>query len=146
MKATFRLGIRSLSGAAREEGVVFMSFRNGNVTVVRTFVYPRFTTHNQVMAARMKVAASLWRHISVGFREGLEDYAHAYNIERRSRFRLLLHPYNFFTRAVMRTAIPISNISVLAATFGENLEEWIEAGFLEPVQRVTPNFKNPIEP
>lgn len=140
MKATFRLGIKSLSGTARDDGIVFMAFRGGLITVVRSFAYPRFTDHNAQQGAKMRAAARLWNLVEVDFRNALQDYADSYNTERRPRNRLLIHGYNIWTRALMRHLAPLTNIPMVESILGSTVNEWIDAGFLAPVTRRPDSF------
>ncbi|MCL1826911.1 MAG: hypothetical protein FWG20_02620 [Candidatus Cloacimonetes bacterium] len=133
MKVRFYKNIKTMSGRDKPANLVFLSMKNHSVCVVREYVKPRNTEHNHVMGARMKVVASLWKHISIDFIRDLKVYAASYNSQHLAEDKLPLFAYQVFSMAVLKTAIPLSNISVLAATFGDTLTEWIDAGFLPKI-------------
>jgi hypothetical protein len=144
MKVRFRLGVRSYSGSRREEDLTFMSFRNGDVPIVRRWVYPRITENNQLQGEKMRAAARLWRLVNLDFVKALRDYADSYNMERRPTDRLLIHGYNIFTRGVLKANLPIVSIQDLVDILGMTINEWIQQRYLDPVQRRLPSFDTPI--
>ena len=130
MKVRFYKNIKTMSGRDKQSNQVFQSMKNHNICVVREYVKQRITEHNHVMGARMKVAANLWKNITIDFIKDLKVYAAGFNAQHLSDEKLPLHAYQIFVMALMKSTAPIANTTVLAATYGDTLAEWIDAGFL----------------
>ena len=81
----------------------------------------------------MKASSALWKQVNQEFRDDLDIYTIAYNRQIQPIDKKDLNKSSIFTKAVLKHKEIIPTISELANILGNNLEEWIERGFLPKV-------------
>jgi len=117
MIVTFRDHIKTLSGKSPDGTVVYHSYRNNTVCVMKKYVKPRITDHNRECGQRMKRVALLYKEVSQEFKESLRLYASLYNKQLLPEKKALLHAYNVFLKAFCCfIAIPFDIELILVAS------------------------------
>jgi len=138
MRATFFKNIKTLSGKCPVGNMVFNSVKNHAICIVRNFVKPRLTENNELAGEKMRAAAILWKLIPLDFVKDLKRYAGAFNAQLLNESTLYLSAYNIFNMAVLKHPLPFISLSELTSVLGNNLEEWIDFGFLPRVKVTQP--------
>jgi hypothetical protein len=136
MRVTFYKNIKTKSGKCANGKEVFMSMKNDEICISRTYTYPLLTDHNHLIGSKMVAASRLYSQMNSAFLADLANYTKAFNAQRLPAKKLPLNVRNIFIKAVCKHPTPIASVDGsegLVATLGENLSSWISAGFLPSV-------------
>jgi len=137
MRVTFEWPIKTLSGKSPDGTVVFQSYNNDNVCIMRKYVRPRITDHNREYGTKFKKIALLYRTMPEDFKDSLRVYAQAYNRQLLPEKKLPLNFYNILIKALCKKAVSLSDLDSMeniVEKFGGTIEEWIENGLLDKVK------------
>jgi len=129
--------IRTLSGTNYEKTLIYSSIQNDTKCTVRPYVYPRITSHNHHVGAKMKKAAVLYHALPEGFKESLKKYAHFYNKQWLPQKKLPISAYNVFIMALCSHTVRLVylfSMETIVSHFGGTIGEWISHGLLRKVK------------
>lgn len=138
MKVTFYKNIKTMSGKCPNGNMVFGSYKNHTVCIVRNFVYPTLTENNELAGLKMKAAAQMWKNLSLDFILDLKRYATAFNHQHLDDRTLPLTAYNIFIMGICKYQEPITDINMISSLLGLDLNSWITNGYLKKVAVSTP--------
>ena len=125
MRATFYRNIKTLSGKDIPGNMVFNSYKDDTICIVRRYVYPTLTDNNELAGAKVRAAAALWKLAHANFVRDLGVYARAYNSQILNSKSLYLSAYNVFMMGVLKHPAPITTIAQLKTQIGESVDDWI---------------------
>ena len=143
MRATFYRNIKTLSGKDRPADMVFQSFKDDSICIVRRYKYPTLNAHHANIGKKLAEAVKLWKIVDSGFLSDVGIYTRAYNSQVLAHSSLKLSPLNIFLMGVLKNPQTFTNLDAIADTLGLTIGSWIAGGSLPNVQVSVP-LDNPI--
>jgi len=144
---TFRELVKTRSGKSFDGESIFVTKRDGRGELNSTYITRKPVTYYQTEGKTMfsqkhKEATRLWKVIPKSFKDQLNIYTTAYNMQYR-KYELTIHSYNIYTGAVLSQNQVFNSINAIADTLGNSVDEWIKRGFLKPV-KLKQSLNNPL--
>jgi len=142
MIVTFGDHIKTLSGKSPDNTVVYHSYKNDTVCVMKRYVKPRTTDHNRECGQRMKRVALLYKEVSQEFKESLKLYASLYNKQLLPQKKAPLNAFNIFVKALCKGIVhlkDLDNIESIVNLYGGCINNWISNGLLDKVKGKIPD-------
>jgi hypothetical protein len=131
---SFEDKIKSMSGKSKHGNHVFVTRKDGKTLLIKK-ANPPITEQNKLASSKFKAMSILWKLLPNHFKEDCKEYAHLYNLQHLPENKLTVNAYNIFTMAVCKHLKPINSIDELISILGNNLNEWINNGYLKKVKK-----------
>ena len=134
MRVTFFDGEKTRSGLNRNSKMVYKSYKNDTISIMRRHVRPRITEHNILKGLKLKAAANIWKDVGDVFKDELKIYAELYNKQHQSLKKNNLSGYNIFTKVLCQQDEPFEDIDSVIDLLGSTIATWIKRGLLPEVK------------
>jgi hypothetical protein len=136
-KISFNDNIEAKSGRGiLEKRLVFVTKKGKKFSYQRAYFIPRRVPCQEFASLKFKAAMQLWQtaKTNTGFISDLKDYTRYYNNDYSDELKSDLIAINLFIGAICRHSSVIANkLEDLAIALGENVNEWINNGYLKKV-------------
>ena len=136
-KTTFSDLLVARSGLSSNRQYVFVTSKDGTGRPFKTHVRRatasgNTTENNELFGERSRVISGLWNSINDDFKEDMRIYTLVFNSQHRRNLHAV-SAFNLFTKVLRSIHSPVFSLIDVSDLIGNNLNEWIENGFLPRV-------------
>ena len=136
-RTTFSDLLTARSGLSANGQYVFVTSKDGTgrpfkTHVRRAQVNRNTTENNEIFGEKSRVISDLWNNINDDFKADLRIYTRAFNSQHRRNLHTVSGK-NLFTKVLWSVQAPVFSLLDVSDLIGNNLNEWIENGFLPRV-------------
>jgi len=136
-RTTFSDMIVARSGLSSNGQYVFVTSKDGTGRPFKTHirrvpVIQNVTENNELFRERSRTVSDLWNNINDDFKVDLRIYALVFNSQHRLG-KHAVSAYNLFVKVLSSFQSPVFSLLDVTNFIGNNINEWIENGFLPSV-------------